>query len=104
MTLVEKGFSYGGSIAALIGLVGLAAVTVDRQDAHAEELEEISEGVEENAEDIEGIELFLRQRQGEVALDVQRIESQQLQLSKDFDELKEQNKEILDAVRSFQAN
>jgi len=45
--------------------------------AHAEELLDLGESVDENEDAIEQIQRLLIQRQGEVALQVQRIEHEQ---------------------------
>ena len=69
------------------GLVSSGSVAQLQIGANAEEIEDISESVDENEEAINEIELFLRQRQGEIALDVQRIETEQKQQGRTLDEI-----------------
>lgn len=52
-----------------------------------EELDDLSEGVDENEESIEVIQRTLIQRQGEQALQVQRIETEQKSQGEDLDKI-----------------
>jgi len=68
-------------------IVAAAAVGDSQIKAQANDIEALTEDVEENANDIEVIQQTLIQRQGEVALQVQRIESEQKAQGKDLDQI-----------------
>ena len=69
------------------GVVGSGAVDTFRLQAHAEELIDLGDSVDENEEDIEAIQRLLIQRQGVVALDIQRIETEQAKQGDDLDKI-----------------
>ena len=77
MSITAKYLSYLPIATLAIGLVGSYFVNGERMQAHAEELLDLGESVDENEDAIEQIQRLLIQRQGEVALQVQRIEHEQ---------------------------
>ena len=79
--------SWGPVVVVAAGLVGTGYVTLDRQAALAGEVEDLSESVDETEDAVIGIQLFLKERQGEIALDVQRIENEQKILSRDVEDV-----------------
>ena len=67
------------------GLIGTSAVDSWRLNAQADDLVEIEEAVEATDEEIEAIQRLLIQRQGQIALDLQRIEVQQERHGEDLE-------------------
>ena len=59
------------------GVIASGAVDTFKLQAHAEELVDLGESVDENEDGIEAIQRLLIERQGTVALDIQRIETEQ---------------------------
>jgi len=70
-------------------VVASAAIGNFRISANAEELVDVSESVDENEENIEEIQRLLIARQGEVKLDLQRIETQQRQQGETLGEIRQ---------------
>ena len=69
------------------GLIGSTAVDSYRLSAHAGEIQDLFDGMDENEEAIEQIPRLLIRRQGEVELQVQRIETEQQQQGEDLEEI-----------------
>jgi hypothetical protein len=69
------------------GAIASGAVDSFRLSVQAEELNKLSENVEENDEAIEQIQRLLIRRQGEVELQVQRIQSEQESQGEDLEEI-----------------
>lgn len=69
------------------GILVSAGAAQFQLNAHAGDLTDLSESVDENEDAIEQIQRQLIQRQGEVALQVQRIETQQQEQGKDLDQI-----------------
>lgn len=67
------------------GLIGTSAVDSWRLNAQAEDLRAVEEAAEETDEEIEAIQRLLIQRQGQIALDLQRIETQQERHGEDLE-------------------
>lgn len=79
------------------GVIASGAVDNFRIQAHADELLDLSESIDENELDIEEIQRLLIQRQGAVALDIQRIDAELKNQGNDLDE-------ILRIIRALNSN
>ena len=84
--------------AVAVGLVSAATIAQFQITASAQEIEDNAESIDENEESIELIQRTLIQRQGEQALQVQRIETEQKSQGADLDQilllLKQQTRSI----------
>jgi Tfp pilus assembly protein PilN len=67
------------------GVVGTSAVDSWRLNVQAEDLSNLEQAAEEADEEIEAIQRLLIQRQGQIALDLQRIETQQERHGEDLE-------------------
>ena len=85
---LNKILPWVGVVVLGFGAASTSGVALFRIDAQAEEIQDISESVDENEEDIEAIQRLLIQRQGQVELDLQRIETMQNQQGMTLEEIK----------------
>lgn len=69
------------------GLIGTSAVDSWRLNAQAEDLRELEAAADATDDEIEAIQRLLIQRQGQIALDLQRIETQQERHGEDLEEI-----------------
>lgn len=67
------------------GVIATSAVDSWRLNAQAEDLRTIEAAADETDEEIEAIQRLLIQRQGQIALDLQRIETQQERHGEDLE-------------------
>lgn len=85
MSLGQALKTYWPIIVVSAGLVGSGAVAQFQIGAHAEDIRELDTAIDEADEEIEAIQRLLIQRQGQIALDLQRIETQQERHGEDLE-------------------
>lgn len=91
-----------GVVAMMLGVASSAGVALFKIDAQAGEIEKLEHELEETEDIIEEIQRLLIQRQGEVKLDVQRIENTTRSLRIQQEKQGEDLEEILRLLRQRQ--
>jgi len=70
-----------------VSLIGSAVTAQIRIGDNGSEIEDLSASIDDNEDSIEAIQRTLIQRQGETRLQVQRIETEQVNQGKDLSEI-----------------